>query len=64
MKFDLPWQGTYVAEVSVSDAVAGERPGANGPEKFDSVSYVTTLTYVKADGIAALPAGPAAAPNK
>ena len=64
VKFDLPWQGTYVAEVSVSDAVAGERPGANGPEKFDNVSYVTTLTYVKADGIAALPAGPAAAPNK
>jgi len=64
VKFDMPWKGTYVAEVSVTDRTAGERPGANGPEKFDSVSYVTTVTYVKATGTAPLPAGPAATPNK
>jgi hypothetical protein len=29
-----------------------------------SVSYVTTLTYVKPDGVAPIPAGPAAAPNR
>jgi uncharacterized GH25 family protein len=64
VSFDMPWRGTYVAEVGHDDKNAGERPGAAGPEKFDAVSYVTSLTYVKAAGIAAVPAGPAAAPNK
>ena len=64
MKFDMPWKGTYVAEVATTDRTAGERTGANGPEKFDAVSYVTTVTYVKAGGIAPLPAGPAATPGK
>ena len=64
VNFDMPWKGTYVAEVSLTDRVAGERPGAAGPEKFESVSYVTTLTYVKPDGIAPIAPGPAAAPNK
>jgi len=62
--FDLPWKGTYVAEVSLNERTPGERPGANGPEKYDGVSYVTTVTYVHADGLAPLPAGPAAAPSK
>jgi uncharacterized GH25 family protein len=62
VKFDMPWKGTYVAEASHTDRSAGERPGAGGPEKFDGVSYVTTLTYVKADGLSPLPAGPAATP--
>jgi uncharacterized GH25 family protein len=64
VSFDMPWKGTYVAEVSVNERGAGERPGANGPEKFESVSYVTTLTYVKADGMEPLPAPPAATPAK
>ena len=64
VKFDMPWKGTYVAEVSVNERSAGERTGANGAEKFEGVSYVTTLTYVKPDGVAPIPAGPAAAPNK
>lgn len=64
VSFDMPWKGTYVAEVSVNDRTAGERPGANGPEKFEGVSYVTTLTYVKADGMEPLPAPPAATPAK
>jgi hypothetical protein len=64
VKFDMPWQGTYVAEVSVNERAPGERQGAEGVEKFESVSYVTSLTYVKSDGLAPLPAGPAAAPNK
>lgn len=64
VKFDMPWKGTYVAEVATTDRTAGERPGANGPEKFDAVSYVTTVTYVKPGGIAPLPAGPAATPGK
>ncbi|HZY18995.1 MAG TPA: cobalt ABC transporter substrate-binding protein [Ramlibacter sp.] len=64
VRFDMPWQGTYVAEASFNDATAGERTGANGPERYDGVSYATTLTYVKADGVAPIPAGPAAAPAK
>jgi len=64
VKFDMPWKGQYVAEVSHIDRTPGERPGANGPEQYDMVSYVTTLTYVKAGGVAPIPAGPVAAPNK
>lgn len=64
VRFDMPWKGTYVAEASHTDRTGGERPGAAGPEKYDGVSYVTTLTYVKAEGVAAIAAGPAATPNK
>lgn len=60
VKFDMPWQGTYVAEASHTDRTPGER----GADKYDGVSYVTTLTYVKADGVAPIPAGPVAPPNK
>jgi uncharacterized GH25 family protein len=58
VSFEMPWQGVYVAEVSVNDRNVGERTG----EKYDAVSYATTLTYVKADGLPPLPAGPAATP--
>lgn len=64
VKFDMPWSGTYVAEVSLNDRAAGERTGASGVEKFDAVSYATTVTYVKADGVSPLPAGPPATPGK
>ena len=63
VKFDLPWKGTYVAEVSFNDRTGGERTGANGAEKYDGVSYATTLTYVNANGLSPLPAGPAATPS-
>lgn len=64
VSFDMPWQGTYVAEVSHNEAKGGERPGVGGVEKFDAVSYVTTLTYVKAVGLVAVPAGPAGTPGQ
>jgi hypothetical protein len=64
VKFDMPWQGTYVAEVSLNDRNAGERTGVKGVEKFDAVSYATTVTYLKSEGIAPLPAGPPATPSK
>ncbi|MGQ9366414.1 DUF4198 domain-containing protein [Azospirillum sp. ST 5-10] len=64
VEFAMPWKGPYVAEVSVNDRTAGERPGANGPETYDGVSYVTTVAYVSADGLPPVPAGPAAAPNR
>lgn len=62
--FDMPWKGMYVAELSHSDPSGGERQGVNGVEKYTAASYVTSVTYVKRDGIEPLPAGPAATPNK
>lgn len=59
VEFDLPWQGQYVVEVSHIDRTPGERDG----EKYDGISYVTTLTLVQSSGIAPLPAGPAVRPN-
>lgn len=63
VRFDMPWKGTYVAEVSHNDRTPGERAGANGADKYDVVNYVTTLTYVKADGVAPIAAGAPAKPG-
>jgi uncharacterized GH25 family protein len=62
--FSMPWKGTYVAEVSFNDRSAGERAGTNGAEKYDAVSYVTTVTYVNVNGLTPIPAGPPATPGK
>ncbi len=62
VKFEMPWKGVYVAEVSFNDRSAGERAGASGTEKYDAVSYATTVTFVIADGLAPIPAGPPATP--
>ncbi|HEY8578279.1 MAG TPA: cobalt ABC transporter substrate-binding protein [Beijerinckiaceae bacterium] len=64
VRFDLPWRGPYVAEVSVNERASGERAGAKGAEKYDGVSYVTTVAFVSEEGAAPVPAGPAATPNK
>ncbi|HEY1397102.1 hypothetical protein [Roseateles sp.] len=64
VRFDLPWKGQYVAEVAHTDKTAGERQGPKGAEKYDGVSYVTSLTVLKADGVEPIAAGPAATPNK
>jgi len=60
VKFDLPWQGTYVLEVHHTDKTAGERDG----KPYDIASYVTTLSLAQSKGIKAVAAGPAATPNK
>ncbi|MFY3382901.1 DUF4198 domain-containing protein [Paracidovorax sp. MALMAid1276] len=56
--FATPWQGQYVAEVKHTDKTPGEAQG----EKVGEFSYVTTLTFVLADGMAspALPPAPKA----
>lgn len=64
VKFDMPWKGVYVAEASVNDNSSGERPGASGAEKYDAVSYVTTVTYISGSGLDPIPAGPPATPGK
>ena len=60
VKFPMPWKGQYVAEVKHIDTMTGKR----GNEKYDQITYVTTVTFVKADGMAPLPAGPIKAPKK
>ena len=62
VKFDMPWKGVYVAEVSFNDRSAGERAGASGTEKYEAVSYATTVTYVNTKGLAPIPAGPPTTP--
>ncbi|RBA23551.1 DUF4198 domain-containing protein [Herminiimonas fonticola] len=60
VKFNLPWQGTYVLEVHHTDKTAGERDG----KPYDVASFVTTLSLAQTKGIKAVAAGPAATPNK
>ncbi|ABD08221.1 conserved hypothetical protein [Rhodopseudomonas palustris HaA2] len=59
VSFEMPWKGVYVVEVSYTDRTPGERAG----EKFDAVVYGTTLTFMQADGLPPIPAGPAATPT-
>lgn len=40
------WQGLYVIEVAHKDAVAGELEG----DKYDSASFTTTMSFIRADG--------------
>ena len=48
VNFTMPWKGQYVAEVKHSDKTPGEARG----EKYGEASYVTTLSFVLADGMA------------
>jgi len=64
VKFDMPWKGTYVTEVSFNDRNPGERAGTSGAEKYDGVSYSTTVTFVHDKGLAPIPASPPAMPGK
>ena len=57
VKFDMPWKGVYVAEVSYNERMAGVRVGARGSEPYDGTNYVTTVTYVKLEGAEPVPAG-------
>ena len=58
VSFVTPWKGQYVAEVKHSDKTPGEAQG----EKYGEASYLITLSFVLADGMAspALPPAPAA----
>lgn len=56
----LPWRGTYVLEVAHRDATPGRRADGAG---YDRAAYVTSLTFMQADGLPALPPPAPAAPN-
>ncbi|ACM32425.1 MULTISPECIES: DUF4198 domain-containing protein [Diaphorobacter] len=57
VRFALPWQGQYVAEVQHTDKTPGEHLG----QPYGEASYVTTLSFVQTHGAIspALPALPA-----
>lgn len=55
--FALPWKGQYVAEVKHADKTEGIVQG----EKYSEASYVTTLTFVQAEGMASPTLPPPAA---
>lgn len=56
--FVTPWKGQYVAEVKHSDKTPGEAQGA----PYGEASYVTTLSFVLADGMASPALPPAVTP--
>ncbi|MFT3813036.1 MAG: DUF4198 domain-containing protein [Acidovorax sp.] len=58
-RFDLPWQGDYVIEVSHIDCTPGEREG----QRYDNIHYVTTLHVTQTEGLPPIPAGPPAKPH-
>lgn len=60
VSFALPWQGTYVLEVQHTDKTGGQRDG----EAYAKAMYVTTVSLVQPQGVAPLPAPPAAPPSK
>lgn len=60
VKFDLPWQGTYVLEVRNVDKTAGERDG----KPYDFTNFMTTLTLTRAGGLPSLPVTPASTPGQ
>lgn len=47
VRFPLPWQGQYVAEVQHTDTKPGEHLG----QPYGEVSYVTTLSFVQRQGM-------------
>lgn len=51
VKFDLPWQGTYVLEVRYVDKTPGERAG----KPYDFTNHMTTLSLSQTTGIKSLP---------
>jgi len=54
VQFDLPWRGQYVFHAMHLVPEKGERDGEN----YDVIGYVTTLTWVKPEGLTALEALP------
>jgi uncharacterized GH25 family protein len=60
LSFGFPWQGLYGIEVKHSDKTPGERGG----EKYDTASYVTTLSFVQPSGLTSPAAPYKKQPNK
>ena len=51
IEVELPWKGTYMVEVALLDAT----PGVHGKEGYDTMRFVTTLTFKVPAGLEAPP---------
>ena len=54
IEVELPWKGTYMVEVALLDGT----PGVHGKEAYDTMRFVTTLTFKVAAGLDAPPRPP------
>ena len=57
---DLPWKGTYMVEVMAIDST----PGTHGTQAYDSMRFVTTLTFKMSTGLEAPPRPPVVTPKR
>lgn len=55
----VPWQTVYVLELNHKEQIAGQKNG----QPYDHSSYTTAVTFYQKQGLAQLPAKPAAPPN-
>jgi uncharacterized GH25 family protein len=60
LRFSLPWQGVYGIEVRHQENAPSERAG----EKFDTASYVTTLSFTLDEGLPSPASPPKATPKQ
>ncbi len=57
---DLPWKGTYMIEVTAMDST----PGTHGTQPYDSMRFVTTLTFKVPAGLDGPPRPPIVTPKR
>jgi hypothetical protein len=60
IQVELPWKGTYMVEVALLDGT----PGIHGKEAYDTMRFVTTLTFKVAAGLEAPPRPPVTTPKR
>lgn len=57
---DLPWKGTYMVEVTAIDST----PGTYGTQTYDTMRFVTTLTFKVPAGLEGPPRPPVVTPKR
>lgn len=60
IEVELPWKGTYMIEVALMDGT----PGVHGKEAYDTMRFVTTLTFNLPAGLEAPPRPPPMTPKR
>jgi len=60
IEVELPWKGTYMVEVALLDGT----PGVHGTETYDTMRFVTTLTFKVPAGLEAPPRPPVTTPKR
>ncbi len=60
IELELPWKGTYMIEVALLDGT----PGVHGKEAYDTMRFVTTLTFKVPAGLEAPPRPPVTTPKR